>query len=69
MPGNVRYVADPAKREIAIAAYKQKTALADSDANQHIADLRKTFANPSQRATLAAQVGAAEVARMSNLND
>jgi len=69
MPGNARYVADPAKREIAIAAYKQKTALADADANQHIADLRKTFANPSQRAALAAQVGAAEVARLSNLND
>jgi hypothetical protein len=69
IPGNARYVADPARRATVIAAYKQKTALADADANKHIADLRKTFADPRQRAALAAQIGAAEVARMSNLND
>lgn len=69
MPGNVRYVADPAKRRVAIAAYQQKAAEADADANKHIADLRKTFADPSQRAALAAKIGAAEVTRMSNLND
>jgi hypothetical protein len=69
MPSNVRYVADPGKRAIAIAAFKQKTAMAEADADNHIASLRKTFSNPSQRAGLAAQIGAAEVARMSNLSD
>jgi hypothetical protein len=69
MPGNARYVADPSRRQAAIAVFKQKTALADADANKHIADLRKTFADPTQRAALAAQIGAAETTRMSNLND
>jgi hypothetical protein len=69
MPGNVRYVADPGKRQQAIAAYQQKTALAQADANKHIADLRTTFADPAKRSALVAQIGAAEVTRMSQLND
>ncbi len=68
-PGQARYVADPVKRRAAIAAYQQRSAQADAEANQHIADLRKSFADPKQRATLVAQLGAAEVARISNLND
>lgn len=68
-PGHARYVADPVKRQAAIAAYQQRSAQADAEANQHIADLRKNFADPKQRATLTAQLGAAEVARISNLND
>jgi hypothetical protein len=69
MPGHARYVADPVKRQAAIAAYQQRSAQADAEANQHIADLRKSFADPKQRATLVAQLGAAEVARISSLND
>jgi len=69
MPGHARYVADPVKRQAAIAAYQQRSAQADAEANQHIADLRKSFADPKQRATLTAQLGASEVARISNLND
>ena len=68
-PGHARYVADPVKRQAAIASYQQNSALADAEANQHIADLRKSFADPKQRATLTVQLGAAEVARISNLND
>ena len=68
-PGHARYVADPVKRQAAIAAYQQRSAQADAEANQHIADLRKSFADPKQRATLTAQLGAAEVTRISNLND
>ena len=68
-PGHARYVADPVKRQAAIAAYQQRSAQADAEANTHIADLRKSFADPKQRATLTAQLGAAEVARISNLND
>jgi hypothetical protein len=68
-PGHARYVADPVKRQAAIASYQQNSALADADASKHIADLRKSFADPKQRATLVAQLGAAEVTRISNLND
>src|ERR1035441_7433380 len=68
-PGHARYVTDPVKRQAAIAAYQQRSAQADAEANQHIADLRKTFADPKQRATLTTQLGAAEIARISNLND
>ena len=68
-PGHARYVADPVKRQAAIAAYQQRSAQADAEADKHIADLRKSFADPKQRATLTAQLGAAEVTRISNLND
>jgi hypothetical protein len=68
-PGHPRYVADPVKRQAAIAAYQQRSAQADAEANQHIADLRKSFADPKQRSAMVAQLGAAEVARISNLND
>jgi hypothetical protein len=68
-PSNPSYVADPAKRQAAIAAWQQKTALEDADATKHIADLRKSLADPQQRAAITAQVGAAEVARMTTLTD
>jgi hypothetical protein len=68
-PGHARYVADPVKRQAAIASYQQNSALADAETSKHIADLRKTFADPKQRSALAAQLGAAEVARISSLND
>jgi hypothetical protein len=68
-PGHARYVADPVKRQAAIAAYQQRSAQADAEANQHIADLRKSFADPKQRSAMVAQLGAAEVTRISNLND
>lgn len=68
-PGHARYVADPVKRQAAIAAYRQNSALADAEASRHIADLRKSFADSKQRAILVAQLGTAEVTRISNLND
>ena len=68
-PGSPRYIADPGKRQAAIAEFQQKSAAADADASQHIADLRKQLANPSQRAAIVAKVGEAEVARMSSLSD
>jgi hypothetical protein len=68
-PGTPHYVADPEKRRVAIAAYQRNSALTDADANKGIADLRKTLANPSQRAAIAAQIGEAETARMGNLTD
>ena len=66
-PGNPRYIADPGKRQAAIAAFQQKSAEADADASQHIAALRKSLADPTQRAAIVAKVGQAEAARMSSL--
>jgi hypothetical protein len=68
-PGNPRYIADPGKRQTAIAAFQQKSAAADADASQHIAALRKSLADPTQRAAIVAKVGQAEAARMSSLSD
>jgi hypothetical protein len=68
-PGSPRYIADPGKRQAAIEAFQQKSAAADADASQHIAALRKSLADPSQRAQIVAKVGQAEAARMSSLSD
>jgi len=68
-PGSPRYVADPAKRQAAIAAYQRNSALGATDTSKHIADLRKALADPTQRAAISAQVGQAETARMSSLSD
>jgi len=68
-PGSPRYVADPGKRQAAIAAFQQKSAAEDADASQHIAALRKQLADPTQRAAIVAKVGEAEAARMSSLSD
>ncbi len=68
-PGSPRYVADPGKRQAAIAAYQRNSALGTADANMHIADLRKALADPTQRAAINAQVGQTEAARMDRLTD
>ncbi len=68
-PGKPRYIADPGKRQAAIAAFQQKSAAADAEASQHIAALRKSLADPTQRAAIVAAVGQAEAARMSSLSD
>jgi hypothetical protein len=69
VPGSPRYIADPGKRQAAIASFQQKSAAADADASQHIAALRKSLADPTQRAAIVAKVGEAEAARMSSLSD
>lgn len=68
-PGNPRYLADVGKRQAAIASFQQKSAAADADASQHIAVLRKSLADPTQRAAIVAKVGQPEAARMSSLSD
>lgn len=68
-PGSARYVADPTKRQAAIAAYQRNSALESTEAAQQIANLRKALANPTQRAQIAAKVGEAETARLGTLND
>src|SRR5579863_1606024 len=68
-PRSARYIADPGKRQAAIAAFQQKSVAADAEANQHVAVLRKSLADPMQRAAIVAKVGQAEAARMSSLSD
>ncbi len=68
-PSSPRYVADPAKRQAAIAAFQRNSPLADADASKHIADLRRALADPSQRAAIVAQLGEAETARLNTLSD
>jgi hypothetical protein len=68
-PGSPRYVADPGKRQAAIAAFQKNSALADVEVDKHIADLRKALADPGQHAAIVAQVGQPEASRMSSLSD
>ena len=68
-PGSPRYIADAGKRQAAIAAYQRNSAAQEADANQHIAALRRSLADPAQRAQIVAKVGQAEATRLSSLND
>lgn len=68
-PSDAHYVADPGKRQAAIAAFQRNSALEDAESTKHIGELRQALANPTQRAAISAQVGAAETARMQTLND
>ena len=68
-PRSPRFIADAGRRQAAIAQYQQRSAAADADANQHIADLRRQLANPAQRAAIVAKVGQAEATRLSSLGD
>lgn len=68
-PGSPRYVADPGRRQTAIAAFQRNNALQDADATTHIAELRKMLADPTQRAAVVAKIGQAETARLGTLND
>lgn len=68
-PGSPRYFADPGKRQAAIAAFQRNRALADAEAAEHIAALRKALADPAQRAAIVAQVGQTETSRMDSLSD
>ena len=68
-PGSPRYVADPGKRQRIVAAYQDKVKQQEAETSAHIADLRRQLADPSKRGQFVAQFGAAEVNRVSRLND
>jgi hypothetical protein len=68
-PESPRYVADPGKRQAATAAFQRNSAASDAEATGHIADLRKSLADPNQRAAIVAQIGQAETTRMDSLSD
>lgn len=69
IPGNPRYVADPGKRQRAISAYQDKAKQQATETSAHIADLRRQLADPSKRGQFVSAFGAAEVDRVSRLND
>ena len=68
-PGTARYIADPGKRQTAIAQFRRNIAAEEADANNGIAQLRRALADPSQRAAIAAQAGQSEASRLATLND
>ncbi len=68
-PGDPHYVADPGKRQTAIALFQRNGAQQEAEATRQIANLRSALANPTQRAAIVAQVGQAEATRLSTLND
>jgi len=68
-PGSPRYLADPARRQAAVAAFQRNVALEDADATRRIADLRAALSTPAGRAPIAAQVGAQEMQRLTTLSD
>ena len=68
-PRDAHFVADPARRRVAMIASQNQTAAVQADATKHIADLRRELADPSQRAAISARIGAAETARLSSLSD
>lgn len=68
-PGAPHYVADPARRGAAIAAYRQKTAQMEAELSQRVSQLRAMLNAPGQRAAIIAKVGPAEAARLASMSD
>jgi hypothetical protein len=68
-PKDVRYIADPAKRAVAIKAAKADAAQVRAGISADIATLRGNLASPSGRAEVEAEIGATETARLAKLSD
>ncbi|MCT2398123.1 hypothetical protein [Novosphingobium mangrovi (ex Huang et al. 2023)] len=68
-PGNPRYIANPAKRQQAIAAADKEAASEQADFAQGIAQFRAMMNDPAQRKQVEAELGAAEAARLAALPD
>ena len=68
-PRDPHYIADPGLRTRRIAEANDAAMREEADVNASLADLRKQLANPAQRSQLEQAIGAAEVARISALDD
>jgi hypothetical protein len=68
-PGSPRYIADPGKRQAAVASFQRNSAAADADASRQIATLRRMLADAAQRAQIVTKIGQAEASRLSTLSD
>jgi len=68
-PRTPRYVADPSQRARAVADYQERLRQSQAHNNSRIAQFRRALADPQQRSTAIARLGAAEVERLSRLSD
>jgi len=68
-PNSARFVADPAQRSAAIAKARQDWAEQDAETAAQVANFRAILANPTERQKVAAEIGAAETARLEALGD
>lgn len=66
---SARFVADRGERQRALAEASEAEAEERAQIDTDIAQLREYFRDPSQRAQIEAQIGAAEVARLEALED
>ena len=68
-PNSARFVADPAQRAEVIAKARQDWAEQDAETATQVANFRAILANPTERQKVAAEIGAAETARLESLGD
>jgi hypothetical protein len=68
-PNSPRFVADSARRSEAVAKARQDWAEQDAATTAHVANFRAILSNPTERAKVEAEIGAAETARIANLGD
>ncbi|TIX49479.1 hypothetical protein [Alteraurantiacibacter aquimixticola] len=66
---SARFVGDRGERQRALAEAGRAEAEQQAQIDADIAQLRANFADPAQRAEIAAQIGAAEIARLETLSD
>ena len=67
--GSARFVGDRGERQRALAEAGRAEAEQQAQIDADITELRAKFADPTQRAEIAAQIGSAEVARLETLSD
>lgn len=68
-PRDIRYIEDPIKRSQAVAQSLAQSAQVNADIANSLSTFRNILKDPSQRAAVAAEIGADEVARMEALDD
>ncbi|GAB3359506.1 hypothetical protein [Lysobacter tyrosinilyticus] len=68
-PADPHFVADPRQRANAVRMAEDKAVQVRAQVTGDIATLRKMLADPAQRASIDAEVGAAEAARLAALDD
>lgn len=68
-PDSARFVADPAQRSATIAKARGDWARQDAETAAQVANFRAILANPTERAKVAAEIGAADTARFEAMSD
>jgi hypothetical protein len=68
-PRDPHFVADPRQRAMALRKAEDQAVQVRAQVSSDIASLRTMLADPAQRATIEAEIGAAETARLASLDD